>query len=50
MLAGQQRLHLGLREMTGELFPERNVAAFGEIENLSREHALRDELRLLAQA
>ena len=46
---GEQRLHLWLREMTGELFPERNVAALREIEDLSREHALRDELRFLAQ-
>ena len=43
------RFHLRLREMAGELFPERNVGRFGQFENLSREHALRDEGRFFAQ-
>ena len=48
-LRGQLCLHLRPREITGKLFPKRDVCGFGEVENLSRQNTLHDEFRFLLQ-
>ena len=48
-LRGKLCLHLRPCEITGQLFPERDVCGFGEIKNLSRQNTLHDEFRFLLQ-
>src|SRR4029434_7808664 len=42
-------LHLRPREITGELFPKRNVCRFGKVKNLSRQNTLHYAFRFLVQ-
>ncbi len=42
-ILGQLRLHFGLREITGKLFPERHVGRLRQFKNFTRQNALRDE-------
>ena len=45
-LAREQRLHIGLRKVTRELFPERSVGRFRQLEDFSAGDAFRDEAEL----
>ena len=46
---GQLCFHFRFGEVAGKLFPKRHVGRLGQLEDFSREHALRDEARFLLE-